>query len=56
MTATKLADAALTEVRLKANITFWLIAVRRKLKDTTDPAQRDYLAKLYAEFARRLPA
>lgn len=48
-------DAILAETRLKVNITLWMLAVQRKLRETTDPAQRELLARMYVEFARRLP-
>lgn len=42
-------------IRQQVNVTIWMVAVRRKLAETTNPADREFLAKMYAELARRLP-
>jgi hypothetical protein len=42
--------------QLKVEVTLWLATIRRKLADDTlTAAERKFLGKLYAEFARRLP-
>jgi hypothetical protein len=41
-------------VNTKANLTMWLVAIRREHAKETDPAKRDLLCNLYGECARRL--
>lgn len=40
----------------KVNITLWLLAIRQKLKDTTDEAKRAILKAMYGELLKRLAA
>lgn len=44
------------ETKLKVNVTLWMVAVRRKLAETTNEVHRAFLHDMYVELARRLPA
>lgn len=54
-TATQMADAVLGDMRKHVNLTLWMVAVRRRLVEETDPAKRQLLAEMLVEINNRLP-
>lgn len=48
-------ESVMRAMRQQAQVTLWMVAVRRRLADETDPAKRRFLAEMLVELNNRLP-